>query len=62
MKSEQCIGLLKGHFQWLKNIILFIQIAVILQNALINAPYDDSWIDEEFLELDDELNVALERE
>ena len=51
VKSEHCIGLLKGHFPWLKNIrikirserslrhfILFVQIAVILHNALINAP------------------------
>ena len=35
---------------------------MILHNALINAPYDDSWINKEFLELvdDDELNMALE--
>ena len=75
VKSEHCIGLLKGRFPWLKNIrikirserslrriISFVRIAVILHNALVNAPYDESWIDEDFLELDDddELNMAVE--
>ena len=75
VKLEYYIGLLKGHFSWLKNIRIKIQsqqslhciisfdwTAVILHNALINAPYDDSWIDKDFLELDNdyELNMALE--
>ena len=75
VKSEHCIGLLKGRFPWLKNIlikirserslrhiILFVRIAVILHNALINDPYDETWIDKDFLELDDdnELNMAVE--
>ena len=73
VKLEHCIGLLKDCFPWIKDIwikiwsqpslrciILFIRIAVILHNALINAPYVDSWINKEFLELDDELNMALE--
>ena len=36
----------------LRCIISFVRIAVILHNALVNAPYDESWIDEDFLELD----------
>ena len=76
VKSEDCIGLLKGRFPWLKNIQIkicskqslrritsFVRIAVILHNALINDPCDETWIDEDFLELDDddELNMVVER-
>lgn len=75
LKSEHCIGLLKGRFAWLKNIhvkirsqrslqwiITLVRVAVILHNALIDAPYDESWIDERFFRLDDddELNLATE--
>jgi hypothetical protein len=74
VKSEHCIGLLKGRFPWLKNIRItihakkdlkqinkFIKAAVILHNLLIETPYEEEWIDEAFLELDndDELNVQV---
>ena len=68
VKSEHCIGLMKGCFPWLKSqqslccIISFVCIAVILHNALINEPYNDSWKNKNLLELDDDgvQNMALE--
>jgi hypothetical protein len=70
VKSEHSIGLLKGRFPYLKNIRIvitrredlqkinrYVKAAVILHNILIDAPYLDEWIDEEFLNLgnDDDL-------
>jgi hypothetical protein len=74
VKSEHCIGLLKGRFPWLKNIritihekkdlkeiLKFVTAAVILHNLLIDTPYEEDWIDENFLDLDDEdeLNTQI---
>jgi hypothetical protein len=76
VKSEHCIGILKGRFAWLKDIrilianaddaqkiVEFVGAAVILHNLLIGAPIEDEWLeDEEFLELgnDDALNQELD--
>jgi hypothetical protein len=71
VKSEHCIGLLKGKFPWLKNIRItihakkdlkqinkFIKAANILHNLLIETPYEEEWIvDEAFLELDDDHDI-----
>jgi hypothetical protein len=59
--SKHCIGLLKGRFRItiyekkdVKEISKFIRAAVILHNLLIDAPYEEEWIDEDFSELDDD--------
>ena len=58
VKSEHCIGLLKGSFPWLKDIRIlissaldlqkickYVRAAVILHNLLIQAPYKNDSID-----------------
>ena len=74
VKSEHCIGVLKARFQQLKNlrnlinskaamkeVIDTVTAAVILHNLLIAHPCPEEWIDEEFLDLDDddELNKEM---
>jgi hypothetical protein len=67
VKSKHCIGLLKGRFPWLKNIRIiihekknlkeinkYIRAAVILHNLLIDTAYEEEWIDEDFLDIDDD--------
>ena len=74
VKSEHCIGLLKGRFAWLKGIrihikrkrhvrqiIRYVTAALILHNLLIAAPFMDDLFIETFIPLDDddELNQAV---
>jgi hypothetical protein len=77
IKSEHCIGLLKGRFPWLKNIririkekkdlrriVEYVRVCVILHNAFVEAPYEKDWIDERFDDLEDgdELNKEISLE
>jgi hypothetical protein len=72
--SENTIGRLKGRFPQLKclrpritgkksmrRIICFVRAAIVLHNLLIEHPPPEDWVDEDFLELDDddELNSQL---
>lgn len=74
VKSEHCIGLLKGRFPWLKNIRIrvkqeksmkkiceYVKACVILHNLLLKSSYDDYWLDETFspIDDDDELNSSI---
>ena len=71
VKSEHCIGLLKGWFPFLKNIridiksreslrniLRYVGAAVILHNLLIETPYEENWIDEQFKPLDDDDDLS----
>lgn len=67
VKLEHYIGILKGRFPWLKIIRIrvdgaasmkkvceYVQSCVILHNVMLSAPYDSTWIDEEFSSLADD--------
>jgi hypothetical protein len=67
VRSEHCIGVLKGRFAWLKDIRIliasaddarkivdYVRATVILHNLLIGAPREDEWLvhdEDHFLEL-----------
>ena len=71
VKLEHCIGLLKGWFPFLKNIhidiksqvslwsiLWYVGAAVILHNLLIETPYEENWIDEQFIRLEEDDNLS----
>lgn len=74
VKSEHCIGLLKGRLPWLKNIRIrikdrgsqkkvceYVSSCVVLHNMLVGTHFEEEWIDEDFIPLDedDELNLSV---